>query len=183
MRFTAVVVVGLALILPAPLALAKHLPPPATPITVPAPSPLLMYQPKERDFSIGFPGAPKTSFRMLMDGRERVYMDNEGDRLFMVTATSFLFGAKTDQAAYDRRLKRFGENADATLVSSQRLIWGGEQGCEGVFTTAQGNLVLVRLLVHEKRLYQAVFWGRGGAGGQDAEEGGAFLESFRLGSR
>ena len=179
MRFAAIIV-GIAIILP-DAALARSRPHPTPPAAPPAASsPLILYLPREHDFSVGFPGSPTTSFKLLMDGRERLYMDNEGEHLFMVTVTDFLFGAKSDQDAYDRRLRRFGENAGATLVSSQRLIWGGEQGCEGIFTTPQGNLVLVRMVVHDKRLYQAVFWGQGGAGGGDAPEGRKFMDSFRL---
>ena len=181
MRFAAIVV-GMAILWP-DAALARprpHPTPPPVPSTATPPISLLTYQPREHDFSVGFPGAPTASFKLLMDGRERLYMDNEGDHLFMVTVTDFLFGAKSDQDAYDRRLRRFAENAGATLVSSQRLTWGAEQGCEGIFTTPQGNLVLVRMAVHRKRLYQAVFWGQGGAGGGDAPDGRKFMDSFRL---
>jgi len=174
----AAIVVGVAIVWPMAALAARpvHAPPPP-------PTPLIAYTPKEGDFTVAFPGPPKTGFHMLLDGKERVYMDNEGDRLFMVTASTFIFGAKDDQDAYDRRLKRFADNADATLVSSQRLTWGGESGCEGIFTTPQGNLVLVRMAVHDKRLYQAVFWGRGGDGGADAAEGRQFMESFHLRAR
>jgi hypothetical protein len=180
----AAIVVAVAMVWPTGVLAAKagrpH--PPALP-PPPPPAPMILFAPKERDFTVSFPGPPRTGFHMLLDGKERLYMDNEGDRLFMVTASSFIFGAKADQDAYDRRLKRFADNADATLVSSQRLNWGGESGCEGVFTTPQGNLVLVRMAVHDKRLYQAVFWGRGGVGGDDTAEGRRFLESFHLTDR
>ena len=178
----ATIAVGMAIIWPdAALARSRHHPlqPPVVAAS-PAPSRLLPYQPKEHDFTVGFPGTPDARFRLLMDGRERLYMDNEGDRLFMVTVTDYMFGAKSDQDAYDRRLLRFGENAGATLVSSRRLAWGGEQGCEGVFNTPQGNLVLVRMAVHHRRLYQAAFWGQGGAGPEEAETGRKFMESFDL---
>jgi len=144
---------------------------------------MLNFTPKEGDFTVAFPSPPKVGFHMLLDGKERLYTDNEGDRLFMVTASTFIFGAKDDQEAFDRRMKRFADNAGATLASSRRLPWGGESGCEGVFTTAQGNLVLVRMVVHDKRLYQAVFWGSGGVGDADAAEGRRFLDSFHLTDR
>jgi hypothetical protein len=173
----AIIAAGIASAWPAgaPAARPAHGRPPP-----PAPS---LYTAKEGDFSVAFPGTPKTGLHMLLGGKERLYMDNEGDRLFMVTASSFLFGARTDPQGYDRRLKRFADNAGAVLVSSRRLTWGGDSGCEGVFTTPQGNLVLVRMVVHDKRLYQAVFWGRGGIADPDAAEGRRFLDSFRLTDR
>jgi len=170
MRFAAIAV-GLALLWPMAAAAAK----PSL-----APAVAGSFAPHEHDFTVAFPGIVKTGFHMLLAGRERLYMDNEGDRLFMVTASSFLLGAHADEQAYDRRLKRFADNAGATLVSSQRLKWGDDVGCEGLFTTPQANLVLVRMVVHDKRLYQAVFWGKSGVGGADADEGRRFMDSFRL---
>jgi len=79
---------------------------------------MLNFTPKEGDFTVAFPSPPKVGFHMLLDGKERLYTDNEGDRLFMVTASTFIFGAKDDQEAFDRRMKRFADNAGATRAAS-----------------------------------------------------------------
>jgi hypothetical protein len=183
MRFAALAV-GLVMIWPTSGLAARRShasPPPAAVPAAPAqpvPPPPPPFEPKERDFTVGFPGAPRVGFKLVVDGKERSYLDNEGDRLFMVTASTFMFGAKTDDQAFDRRLNQFAVNMGATLASRERVNWCGNQGWEAVFTTPQGTRILVRLMVHDKRLYQAVYQGPGD--NSATAQGYRFMDSFRL---
>lgn len=166
---------GLAALWPtgALAAVQSHAPP-----ALVAPTPASLFEPKEHDFTVAFPGLPKVGFRLFKDGRERTYLDNEGDRLFMVTASSFLLGARNDDEAYDRRLRQFAANMGATLASRLRINWGGDGGWEWLFTTPQGARILVRMTVHDKRLYQAVY--QGVDEDSTTVQGRRFMESFQL---
>ena len=135
------------------------------------------YEPREHDFSLAFPGQPKVGFKVFADGSERTYMDNQGSNLFMATASSFLLGAKADDASCNRRLGQFAKVFGAALTSKRPVVWGGVPGWEATFTSPGGDLILVRMTVHDKRLYQAIYRGEGPAA---IIQGRQFMESFRL---
>ncbi len=134
------------------------------------------FKSQEGDFCIDFPKPPAASSRLTGHGRERVYMDNEGDQLFLVTVVNYYLGADASAAVFKERLRRFALADDATLLSSRRIDWSGEPAWEGVLSAGVSDIV-VRMTLHKGRLYEAIYQGLS----QDvrAEQGRKFLESLR----
>lgn len=134
------------------------------------------FRPHEGDFSIDFPKAPDASNRLTANGRERVYMDNEGDQLFLVTVVNYYLGANSSEAVFNERLRKFALADDATLLSSRKLDWGGEPAWEGTLNAGVSDIT-VRMTMHRGRLYQAVYQGLSHDIRQD--QGRKFLDSLR----
>jgi hypothetical protein len=44
--------------------------------------------PRKGAFTIDFPKTPNASGRLSSEGRERIYLDNDGDQLFLITVAS-----------------------------------------------------------------------------------------------
>jgi len=135
------------------------------------------YTPREGDFSIDFPKLPDTSGRLTGNGRERVYMDNEGDQLFLVTVVNFYLGANASEATFNDRLRRFALADDAALLSSRKIVWGGEPAWEAVLSAGVSDIV-VRMAMHKGRLYEAIYQGVASEDPHTAR-GRKFLESMR----
>ena len=134
------------------------------------------YRPHEGDFSIDFPKPPDAGGRLTGNGRERVYMDNEGDQLFLVTVVDYYLGGNSSEAVFNERLREFALADDATLVSSRKLNWGGEPAWEATLS-AGASQITVRMTMHRGRLYQAVYQGLTYDVRQD--QGRKFLDSLR----
>jgi hypothetical protein len=134
------------------------------------------YRPHEADFSIDFPKAPDAGNRLTGNGRERVYMDNEGDQLFLVTVVNYYLGGNSSEAVFNERLRKFALADDATLVSSRKLDWAGEPAWEATLSAGASNII-VRMTMHRGRLYQAVYQGL--AHDVRQSEGRKFLDSLR----
>ena len=134
------------------------------------------FRPHEGDFSIDFPKPPDASNRLTGNGRERVYMDNEGDQLFLVTVVNYYLGANSSEAVFNERLRKFALADDATLLSSRKLDWGGEPAWEGTLNAGVSDIT-VRMTMHRGRLYQAVYQGLSHDVRQD--QGRKFLDSLR----
>jgi len=134
------------------------------------------YKPREGDFSIDFPKAPNASGRLIGNGRERVYMDNEGDQFFLVTVVDYYLGGNSSEAVFNERLRKFALADDATLLSSRKINWSGEPAWEATLSAGVSDIT-VRMAMHRGRLYEAVYQGLA----HDVREaqGRKFLESLR----
>jgi hypothetical protein len=134
------------------------------------------YKPHEGDFSIDFPKAPNASGRLTGNGRERVYMDNEGDQLFLVTVVNYYLGGDSSEAVFNARIRKFALADNATLVSSRKIIWSGEPAWEATLSAGSAD-VIVRMTMHSGRLYEAIYQGLA----HDVREaqGRKFLDSLR----
>jgi hypothetical protein len=134
------------------------------------------YKPREGDFSIDFPKTPDASGRLTGNGRERVYMDNEGDQFFLVTVVNYYLGGNSSEAVFNERLRKFALADDATLLSSRKMNWGGEQAWEATLNAGVSDII-VRMAMHRGRLYEAVYQGLT----HDVREaqGRRFLDSLR----
>jgi len=134
------------------------------------------YKPHEGDFSIDFPKTPDASSRMIGNGRERIYMDNEGDQLFLVTVVNFYLGGNASEAMFTERLRKFALADDAALLSTQKVSWGGEPAWEATLSAGVSDIV-VRMAMHRGRLYEAVYQGLSHDVRED--QGRKFLGSLR----
>ena len=134
------------------------------------------YRPREGDFSIDFPKTPDAGSRLTGAGRERVYMDNEGDQLFLVTVVNYYLGGNSSEAVFNERLRKFALADDATLLSSRKLDWNGEAAWEATLS-AGASQITVRMTMHRGRLYQAIYQGLA----YDVRQAGGrkFLDSLR----
>jgi len=134
------------------------------------------YKPREGDFSIDFPKTPDASGRMIGNGRERVYMDNEGDQFFLVTVMNYYLGANSSEAVFNARLRKFALADDATLLSSRKINWSGEPAWEATLNAGVSDIT-VRMAMHHGRLYEAIYQGLT----HDVREaqGRKFLDSLR----
>ncbi len=134
------------------------------------------YRPHEGDFSIDFPKTPDAGNRLTGNGRERVYMDNEGDQLFLVTVVNYYLGGNSSEAVFNERLRKFALADDATLVSSRKVDWAGEPAWEATLSAGVSDIIL-RMTMHRGRLYQAIYQGL--AHDVREDQGRKFLESLR----
>ena len=116
------------------------------------------YRPHEGDFSIDFPKTPDASSRLTGNGRERVYMDNEGDQLFLVTVVNYYVKGNASEGMFNERLRNFALADDATLLSSRKVTWAGETAWEGTLSVGVSDIV-VRMAMHRGRLYEAIYQG------------------------
>ena len=134
------------------------------------------YKPHEGDFSIDFPKPPNASGRLIGNGRERVYMDNEGDQFFLVTVVNYYLGGSSSEAVFNDRLRKFALADDATLLSSRKINWSGEPAWEATLSAGVSDII-VRMAMHRGRLYEAVYQGLA----HDVREaqGRKFLDSLR----
>ena len=134
------------------------------------------YRPREGDFSIDFPKVPNASGRLTNNGRERVYMDNEGDQFFLVTVVNYYIGGDSSEAVFNERLRKFALADDATLLSSRKIKWSGEAAWEATLSAGVSDIT-VRMAMHKGRLYEAVYQGLA----HDVREaqGRKFLDSLR----
>jgi hypothetical protein len=134
------------------------------------------YRPREGDFSIDFPKAPAASGRLIGNGRERVYMDNEGDQFFLVTVVNYYLGGNSSEAVFNERLRKFALADDATLLSSRKIDWSGEPAWEATLSAGVSDII-VRMTMHKGRLYEAVYQGL--AHDVREDQGRRFLNSLR----
>jgi len=134
------------------------------------------YKPHEGDFSIDFPKPPDARGRLIGNGRERVYMDNEGDQLFLVTVVNYYLGGNSSEAVFNERLRKFALADDATLLSSRKINWSGEPAWEATLSAGVSDIT-VRMAMHSGRLYEAIYQGLA----HDVREaqGRKFLDSLR----
>src|SRR5271155_3355384 len=105
------------------------------------------YKPREGDFCIDFPKAPQASGRLTGKGGERVYMDNEGDQLFLVTVANYFLGGHSSEAVFNERLRKFALADDATLLSSRKIDWSGEPAWEARLSVGVSDII-VRMAMH-----------------------------------
>ena len=134
------------------------------------------YKPHEGDFSIDFPKAPNASGRLTGNGRERVYMDNEGDQLYLVTVVNYYLGGSSSEAVFNERIRKFALVDGATLVSSRKINWSGELAWEARLSAGASDII-VRMTMHRGRLYEAIYHGL--AHDVREEQGFRFLDSLR----
>jgi hypothetical protein len=134
------------------------------------------YKPREGDFSIDFPKTPEASGRLTGNGRERVYMDNEGDQFFLVTVANYFLGGHASEAVFNERLRKFALADDATLLSSRKINWSGEVAWEARLSVGVSDII-VRMAMHRGRLYEAVYQGLEHDVRED--QGRKFLDSLR----
>jgi hypothetical protein len=134
------------------------------------------FRPREGDFSIDFPRPPDAKGRLTASGRERVYMDNEGDQLFLVTVVNYYLGGDSSASVFNERLRKFALADDATLLSSRKINWSGEPAWEATLSAGVSDII-VRMAMHRGRLYEAVYQGL--AHDVRAAQGRKFLDSLR----
>jgi hypothetical protein len=134
------------------------------------------YKPHEGDFSIDFPKPPDVRGRLIGNGRERVYMDNEGDQFFLVTVVDYYLGGNSSEAVFNERLRKFALADNATLLSSRKINWSGEPAWEATLSAGVSDIT-VRMAMHRGRLYEAIYQGLA----HDVREaqGRKFLDSLR----
>ncbi len=142
------------------------------------------FTPPEGDFTASFPRPPEAHGGAAADAdrppSDRTYVDDEGDRGFLVAVSQFRTGIlprTPDSGFYGRALELYVKASGSELKSSRPVELAGRPAIEGSMVNADGGLMVVRLVAKGDRIY-TVAWTRAPSAAED--EGVRFFDSFRL---